>query len=265
MDVHPTAGVAAQAGRLLEATFAPLAADKGLAFAVEVDPDVPQELLTDEQRLQQVLRNLLSNAVKFTPKGEVRCAWCRACRRRRLRRRDPARRPRPARLRGDRHRHRHRRRQAARSSSRRSGRPTAPPAASTAARAWACRSAGRSPGCSAARSTWTASWARAAPSPSTCPPSYSGPLAAARRRRATAPAALTASAPRGAPRRPTSRRMPLPDMSLPELVEAPVRGQPVAGRRPAQRGEDPHRRRRHPQRVRADQRAGAARLHGRLR
>ena len=33
-----------------------------------------RELLTDEQRLQQVLRNLLSNAVKFTAKGGVRAA-----------------------------------------------------------------------------------------------------------------------------------------------------------------------------------------------
>src|SRR5690606_19296255 len=43
-----------------------------LQFGVEVAPDVPPVLTTDEQRLQQVLRNLLSNAVKFTAEGEVR-------------------------------------------------------------------------------------------------------------------------------------------------------------------------------------------------
>ncbi|MFI6321501.1 HAMP domain-containing protein [Nonomuraea sp. NPDC050556] len=72
MDIHPTQLSLPKLVDYVEAAFAPLAQDKGLAFVVEVDADVPQELLTDEQRLQQVLRNLLSNAVKFTPKGEVR-------------------------------------------------------------------------------------------------------------------------------------------------------------------------------------------------
>src|SRR5215471_12240007 len=55
----------------IQATFAPLTADKGLGFTVEADPDVPAELLTDQQRLRQVLSNLLSNAVKFTERGSV--------------------------------------------------------------------------------------------------------------------------------------------------------------------------------------------------
>jgi signal transduction histidine kinase/CheY-like chemotaxis protein/HAMP domain-containing protein len=53
------------------ATFQPLTAEKGLEFAVEVDPEVPAELVTDRQRLRQVLGNLLSNAVKFTEGGGV--------------------------------------------------------------------------------------------------------------------------------------------------------------------------------------------------
>jgi CheY-like chemotaxis protein/HPt (histidine-containing phosphotransfer) domain-containing protein len=38
---------------------------------VEVEPDLPETITTDEQRLQQVIKNLLSNAVKFTEHGEV--------------------------------------------------------------------------------------------------------------------------------------------------------------------------------------------------
>ena len=56
----------------VEATFRPLTAEKGLDFSVEVAPELPASLHTDEQRLQQVLRNLLSNAVKFTDAGAVR-------------------------------------------------------------------------------------------------------------------------------------------------------------------------------------------------
>ncbi|UBU13728.1 HAMP domain-containing protein [Nonomuraea gerenzanensis] len=72
MDIHPIQVSLPKMVDLLEAAFAPLAQDKGLSFSVDVEPEVPQELRADEQRLQQVLRNLLSNAVKFTPRGEVK-------------------------------------------------------------------------------------------------------------------------------------------------------------------------------------------------
>ncbi|HEX6468522.1 MAG TPA: HAMP domain-containing protein [Streptosporangiaceae bacterium] len=55
----------------VDATFRPVAVDKGLDFDVRVAPGVPETLLADEQRLQQVLRNLLSNAFKFTSEGAV--------------------------------------------------------------------------------------------------------------------------------------------------------------------------------------------------
>ncbi|MFC0041695.1 HAMP domain-containing protein [Actinomadura rayongensis] len=72
MELHPQRLSVAALVDYVEATFRPLSTDKGLRFGVEVAPDVPAVLLTDEQRLQQVLRNLLSNAVKFTAEGEVR-------------------------------------------------------------------------------------------------------------------------------------------------------------------------------------------------
>jgi PAS domain S-box-containing protein len=36
---------------------------------VEISPDMPSRIISDEQRLAQVMTNLLSNAVKFTPQG----------------------------------------------------------------------------------------------------------------------------------------------------------------------------------------------------
>jgi signal transduction histidine kinase/HAMP domain-containing protein/CheY-like chemotaxis protein len=55
----------------LETIFRPLTTDKALEFRVSTGPDLAAELVTDEQRLRQVLRNLLSNAVKFTESGSV--------------------------------------------------------------------------------------------------------------------------------------------------------------------------------------------------
>jgi signal transduction histidine kinase/CheY-like chemotaxis protein/HAMP domain-containing protein len=55
----------------LRTTFGPLTAEKGLDFEVVTDPTAPPELVTDRQRLRQVLGNLLSNAVKFTESGSV--------------------------------------------------------------------------------------------------------------------------------------------------------------------------------------------------
>lgn len=55
----------------LESGLAPMAEQKGLALRVEVDPDVPVQLVSDRVRLLQILRNLLTNALKFTEKGEV--------------------------------------------------------------------------------------------------------------------------------------------------------------------------------------------------
>ncbi|MGH9098844.1 MAG: ATP-binding protein, partial [Acidimicrobiales bacterium] len=51
--------------------FEPIAAEKSLSFTVSVADDVPSSVVTDQQRLEQVLKNLLSNACKFTEWGAV--------------------------------------------------------------------------------------------------------------------------------------------------------------------------------------------------
>ncbi|MFZ4633444.1 MAG: ATP-binding protein [Saprospiraceae bacterium] len=47
------------------------AEEKGLVFRFDVDPQLPEHLVGDPVRLQQVLMNLAGNAIKFTEKGHV--------------------------------------------------------------------------------------------------------------------------------------------------------------------------------------------------
>src|SRR6185437_8601223 len=58
----------------VERTFGPVAEQKKLEFKVDIAPGVPSPILTDSQRLQQVLKNLLANAFKFTSQGSVTLA-----------------------------------------------------------------------------------------------------------------------------------------------------------------------------------------------
>lgn len=55
----------------LRHTFEPIAAQKGIAFKLEMAEGCPETIDTDRQRLEQILKNLLSNAFKFTDRGSV--------------------------------------------------------------------------------------------------------------------------------------------------------------------------------------------------
>jgi PAS domain S-box-containing protein len=55
----------------LDGLIAPLAERASLAWSMDVDPAVPDRLLGDAHRIEQILMNLCSNAVKFTEKGSV--------------------------------------------------------------------------------------------------------------------------------------------------------------------------------------------------
>lgn len=58
----------------LQRIFKGIAAEKGLQFVIRQAQDIPDRLVTDGHRLQQILRNLLSNAFKFTDTGSVTLA-----------------------------------------------------------------------------------------------------------------------------------------------------------------------------------------------
>jgi len=47
------------------------AADKGLELIIHIDPKIPDRLVGDPLRLDQMLVNYANNAVKFTPSGEI--------------------------------------------------------------------------------------------------------------------------------------------------------------------------------------------------
>ncbi|PZF85389.1 HAMP domain-containing protein, partial [Micromonospora deserti] len=71
MDVEPTEVRFDEIRSYVEQAFAPQAEEKSLDFQVRISKGLPPALVTDAQRLQQILRNLLSNAVKFTDNGAV--------------------------------------------------------------------------------------------------------------------------------------------------------------------------------------------------
>jgi signal transduction histidine kinase/HAMP domain-containing protein len=78
MEILPDLVVLADVQAYVSRTFDPIAADKGLRFEVKADSSLPVTIVTDEQRLEQILRNLLSNAFKFTEVGGVTLSIARA-------------------------------------------------------------------------------------------------------------------------------------------------------------------------------------------
>ena len=93
------------ARRPRSASSSPSRAAKGLGFSIDIAPDCPDDIVTDPQRLRQILKNLLANAFKFTEHGEVHVqvgladsGWSRETRvaRRRRRRCSPSRSATPA-------------------------------------------------------------------------------------------------------------------------------------------------------------------------
>jgi CheY-like chemotaxis protein/signal transduction histidine kinase len=72
MDLTATEIPLTELRERIERAFQPVAEQKRIGFEVTVSgANVPPTIVTDPQRLEQILRNLLSNAFKFTDEGGV--------------------------------------------------------------------------------------------------------------------------------------------------------------------------------------------------
>jgi HAMP domain-containing protein/CheY-like chemotaxis protein/signal transduction histidine kinase len=71
MDVDAVAVPLSDVQEYVDRTFREVANSKGLAFSVDLEPHTMSSIITDQKRVQQVLKNLISNAIKFTESGSV--------------------------------------------------------------------------------------------------------------------------------------------------------------------------------------------------
>jgi CheY-like chemotaxis protein/signal transduction histidine kinase/HAMP domain-containing protein len=55
----------------LQQNFEHLTQEKGIYLKIELGQELPGNILTDRQRVEQIMKNLLSNAIKFTEKGGI--------------------------------------------------------------------------------------------------------------------------------------------------------------------------------------------------
>jgi CheY-like chemotaxis protein len=72
MEIHPQPVFITDMEHRLSNKFRHMAENKHIEFTIKCDADVPEQINSDAQRLDQILNNLLSNAIKFTEHGSVR-------------------------------------------------------------------------------------------------------------------------------------------------------------------------------------------------
>ena len=74
MKIFPSNCSLVDMAKTLEATYAPVCQDKGLALNLHVDESLTERyLLLDRVRIQQIISNLFNNAIKFTDTGSISC------------------------------------------------------------------------------------------------------------------------------------------------------------------------------------------------
>ncbi len=71
LQIHPEEVLVESLVNNLENQFEPLAKSKKLTFTIQTRRNAPDKIITDGQRLEQIVKNLISNAIKFTEEGSV--------------------------------------------------------------------------------------------------------------------------------------------------------------------------------------------------
>ncbi|HYX35837.1 MAG TPA: response regulator [Oligoflexus sp.] len=55
----------------IDRSFESLVSNKGVSWRCIMEPSCPRSIISDPQRVEQIIKNFVSNAIKFTDKGEV--------------------------------------------------------------------------------------------------------------------------------------------------------------------------------------------------
>ncbi|WP_160360225.1 response regulator [Clostridium chromiireducens] len=71
MDINFEEVYLAELAEDIKRLFNPISLQKGLAFEVRIEEGIPEKIVSDKQRLQQIISNLLANAFKFTSEGSI--------------------------------------------------------------------------------------------------------------------------------------------------------------------------------------------------